>query len=71
MIFIERKLVLISCPAQSGSINFIFRISAERIFVTPYLQGVAEHYQMPLLLELVNWMFEQNPQLASQLRVNL
>jgi hypothetical protein len=60
MIFVERKLVLISCP----TVFILF-------FVFSYLQGVAEHYQMPLLLELVNWMFQQNPHLASQLRVNL
>jgi hypothetical protein len=32
---------------------------------------VADHYRMPLLLELVNWMFKSNPGLTTPHRVKL
>jgi hypothetical protein len=36
-----------------------------------FAQGVADHYRMPLLLELVNWMFKSNPGLTAPQRVKL
>ena len=33
--------------------------------------GLAEHYQMPLLLEQVTWTFRMNPKLAADLDVDI
>lgn len=33
--------------------------------------GLARHYQMPLLLEQVTWMFKMNPKLATEMDVHL
>ena len=33
--------------------------------------GLARHYQMPLLLEQVSWMFKMNPKLAKEMDVDV
>ena len=33
--------------------------------------GLAQHYQMPLLLEQVGWMFKMNPKLAAEKDVDI